>query len=405
MTNYKSRLDLGPNIKRFACTYEHFYIISVVLAMGLLFFANGDVADYDQVQTAQGLGKVFYLPCGFALLLSFFIKKERNNASRVINLLIVSCLISSLFNPPVKFNFMTWGTTRFVLAILCFKDLRFVNPKLLLYYFAIAGPFIVIPHYILTNPFSYGIYRYAGYYGDPNFLAIALNFLITTSYVSTKIFRNNKIIKYYAITTIVGAVPLILAGMSRAGIMGLSIVLFYAFIDIYKSSKSTFGLIIILMFLMSGYFVTSLGGIIENVFARFSNESDSDAGGAYARIDCILSVLNVLTNRPYLIPFGIGPGNTLAMISEYRQAGYYVNMAVHNTYFGILYEMGAICAMSYVALIYKIFKNLYSHKMPIYWLLLIVTAFSLFTLPGTAFMPAWILFFFMSNNRIQELKI
>ena len=100
--------------------------------------------------------------------------------------------------------------------------------------------------------------------------------------------------------------------------------------------------------------MSQLGGIIENVLIRFGNENESDAGGAHARLDCIYSVLNVFTNRPYLIPFGIGPGNTMAMINEYRQAGYYVNMAVHNTYFGILYEMGAVCAVSYVLFIYRI---------------------------------------------------
>ncbi len=376
---------------------EKIYIISVILAFGLLFYANAEEnPSPDGTVVNLGLGKSFYIPCGIALISSFYIKKTTDAFDFALYLLMAFSIISTFFNPPLSANFLEWTITRFVFAILCFKDLRNINPKLFVKYLTLATPIIVLPHYVLSNPFGYGAWRYAGFYGDPNFLALALNFIITICYFSFKLNEEN-IVRACAVVAILGAIPLILLGMSRGGLLGLSVVLIFIFSDIFLLHKGILLLIIlVLIFLLWPVFVDMLE-LFDLIEDRFSE------GSANSRIEGIESAINVLSNRPELIPFGIGPGNTVPMMSVYRQYGYICEYAIHNTFFAILFEMGIFCCLLYINLYFISFRLLMHFKLfPLVGLLL-SSVLSLFTLPGAAFMPGWILLFFVSNHNIEEL--
>lgn len=382
---------------------EIIYTLSVVLAFALLFFANADQQEApDGTVVSLGIGKLFYFPCGIALICSFLMHRQNDKMNQALNWLIGLALASTLFNIPSSNNVLEWTVTRFVMAILCFRDIRIIDPKRLVLYTTIAAPFIVIPHYILTNPFGYGAYRYAGFYGDPNFLAIALNLIITMCYLSFKQY-SKLIIRIFAIVSIVGAIPLILVGVSRGGILGLLIVLFFIARDIYRSSKFRFSILVVVGLALSGPTLVRMADTFDFIESRFSNESSSDANGARARIEGIESCLNVFMNHPISIPLGIGPGQTMVKLQEYRQYGYKSRFMIHNTYFGLLYEMGIFAFFFYLSLYWYAFKNLRNAHFNLLIGLLLSDAFSLFTLPGMCFMPSWILLFFVANNRISEL--
>lgn len=383
---------------------EVLYTISVVLAFALLFFANADRQEApDGTIVHLGIGKAFYFPCGIALACSFYMHRANDKMNQALNWLIALALISTLMNLPSSNNVLEWTATRFVMAILCFRDIRIIDPKRLVLYITYAAPFIIIPHYILTNPFGYGAYRYAGFYGDPNFLAIALNLIITMCYLSFKL-HDKHIVKFFASVSVIGAIPLILVGVSRGGILGLIIILYFIGRDIFKSSKIGFITICIVGLTFSGSFIAKMGDTLDFISARFSNESSSDAGGARARMEGIESSINVFINHPSSIPLGIGPGQTVAKIQEYRQYGYYCRYAIHNTFFSLLYEMGVFAFIFYLSLFKFAYKHLKSNQFYLLIGLLASNALSLFTLPGGTFMPSWILLFFVTNYRIAELQ-
>lgn len=383
---------------------EIIYTLSVVLAFALLFFANADQQEApDGTVVHLGIGKAFYFPCGVALACSFFMHRANDKMNKALNSLIGLALASTMFNLPSTFNVLEWTVTRFVMAILCFRDIRNIDPKRLVLYITYAAPFIIIPHYILTNPFGYGAYRYAGFYGDPNFLAIALNLIIVMCYLSFKL-HNKRIIKVFASISIIGAIPLILVGVSRGGILGLLIVLYFIGRDLLKSTKLGFVVVVLLGMTFSGPFIAKMGDTLDFISARFSNESSSDAGGARARMEGMESCINVFMNHPISIPLGIGPGQTVPKMQEYRQYGYYCKYAIHNTFFSLLYEMGIIAFIYYLSLFWYSFKHLRLHRFYLLIGLLVSDAFSLFTLPGVTFMPSWILLFFVANYRITEIQ-
>lgn len=383
---------------------EIIYTLSVVLAFGLLFFANAENQEApDGTVVNLGIGKSFYFPCGIALLCSFYFHRTNDKMNQALNWLIGLALASTLINFPSSFNILEWTATRFVMAILCFRDIRIIEPKRLVLFVTLSAPFIVIPHYILTNPFGYGSYRYGGFYGDPNFLAIALNLIITMCYLSFKL-NTRYITRIFAVISILGSIPLILVGVSRGGILGLILVLFFIARDIYKSSKFHFSILLVFCLALSGPTIVRMSDTLDFIETRFSNESSSDANGVKARIVGIESCLNVFLNHPISIPLGIGPGQTMAKINEYRQYGYKSTVMIHNTYFGLLYEIGIFAFFFYLSLYWQAFKNLKRRKFYLLFGLLVSDAFSLFTLPGMCFMPAWILLFFVANHRISELQ-
>lgn len=384
---------------------ELIYVISCVAAFALLFFANADTQEApDGTVVNLGIGKSFYFPCGVALISSFFLQKKKDGIDKYLNLMIFFAIFSSLIHPPHGFNVLSWTLTRFLFAILCFRDLRNVSPLLVAKAIAYAAPIIVFPHYILKNPFSYGEYRYGGFYGDPNFLALAFNLIIAMCFI-TILKSDSRIIKLLCIASILGAIPLIMAGMSRGGLLGLFIILYFIFRTLRRHSKRWSYVVILVCALSMGSFTSRFGDLIESIEYRFIGNSASDAGGARARIEGIESVVNVMMDCPYLIPLGIGLGNTVPTMEDYRQHGYFCKYAVHNTYFSLWYEAGLILLFIYLLFNWETIKTLYCQRNYMLVGVQVSAILSLFTLPGVTFMPGWILLFLLSNKNIERLQI
>lgn len=387
-----------------ASNAEKIYTASVVLAMGLLFYANADAQEAPDGTVVQlGIGKSFYVPCAIALISSFYIPKIKDKLDIRLNWLIVVALMSSIFHFPFGNNPLIWTVTRFIFAILCFKDVRNINPYLFAKYMALLSPIIIFPHYILTNPFAYGDWRYGGFYGDANFLAMALNFVIAMCYIACKKEKKKYLLAIY-ISSIIGAIPLIMLGLSRGGLLGLGIVLFFILDNLRRKNTKWFYAVLLVCALGSGKFITRFDSTIQGIELRFSGNSSSDANGAKARLDGIESSLNVLSNKPYLIPFGIGLGNTYPMMSEYSKDGYFCKVNIHNTFFSLLYELGLIGVILYTSIYVHSFKKLYRHRNYLLIGVLASAVLSLLTLPGAAFMPGWILLFFTANKFLDKIS-
>ena len=382
---------------------EKLYCLSVVLAFGLLFYANAEAQEAPNGAVYNlGVGKAFYIPCGLALICSFFLRVKRDWLDKVLYGLIFVALLSTCFHPPLSGTFLTWTVTRFVMAILCFKGVRDIDPLLLAKYATVLSPLIVFPHYILSDPFSYGPYRYGGFYGDPNFLALALNFLIALCYIT---YRDKRgiLIRILAVCSILGAIPLILLGASRGGILGLAVVLLFILINTYKTTKAGFVVMIVLMILAGGFLTRKMDNTLDFIEQRYRLETESDQIGFKARIEGVHGALTVLGNKPALIPFGIGLGNTFDTIGQYRDDGFKSGFVIHNTYASLLYELGLIGLVLYLFIYFQAFRQLIRHKNYFMMGILISAIVSLFTLPGAAFMPGWILLFFTANKYMTSI--
>lgn len=393
-------------VKQNHTTIEKIYVASVVLAMGLLFYANAENQwTPDGIKIDLGLGKTFYLPCAIALCCSFYLRKGRDKLDSTIYWLMVLAIISSILQPPLNPNVLSWLIIRFLFGILCFINLRYVNASIIIKYFTIASPFIVFPHYIVTNPFAWGSMRYGGLYGDANYLAMSLNFLNCLCYLY---FKNgsNKIIKFGAITSFLGSIPLIMLGMSRGGLIGLGIIVFLMLRDIWRNSKPLFFVILLAMSISTAPFAARMANTIENISTRFSSKSETDVRSSELRFEGIQSGLRVLSNQPLFIPFGIGTGNTEDTMKEYEKYGYTTYVIIHSTPFAVLYEMGIFAFFVFCYSQLWLCRFLFKNKRYLLLAVFLATSLGVLTLQAIAFMPFWIIFFTISKQEnIENLQL
>lgn len=371
------------------------YVVSVVLSFGLLFFAH-EAETPDGVTIELGVGKLFYIPCATALILSAFKWHRTDRVDRLIILLLFFSIVSSLISPPNTGGFLSWSLTRFSLGILCFWNLRNVSSQMFIRVLSIVSPVIIFAHYILSAPLSYGLYRYAGFYGDPNYLAMGLNFIIAINYLNWKTCKH-LIIRLINVATIIGTIPLVLVGVSRGGILGLIVILFIIAIDLFAKSKKRFVLLVIVSIILGGSVISLLSPQIENIKSRFESESVSDYNSAYSRVLEIQSVFNVLSSHPQLIPFGVGLGNNMRAKQLYPD-DYIDRFEVHNTFIKLLFEQGLFAFFVFLFLMIKQLFILCRKREKIYLGLYLSSLMTTMTLGCITFMPFWIVFFFLWNR-------
>lgn len=379
--------------------FRKFYIIAVAFAFSLLFFAN-EVETPDGELISTGLGKLFYIPCAAALVFSLFIKGKADKFDRYIVAFMVMTFLSSFATPPQTGTFFTWSITRFTLGILCFWRLRDIDFHYFVKVMTWLGPVVIVLHYILTDPFSYGLYRYSGFYGDPNYLALAFNFIILFCYYGY--WQNEqKIVKIICILTIVGAIPLILVGLSRAGILGLVFVLLAIWFDLFKRNKKLGYVFLVVGLLFSTPIYVKLEPAVNNAMSRFTNSTDSDRNSAYSRVLEIESVYNIFSQNPLLIPLGVGIGNNMAAAEQYKTKGYVDRFAIHNTFFKVFFEQGLFAAIIFIILFVMVGKMVFRiRNWPLIGLYIALFITNV-TLGCITFMPFWIIFFLMSNKKLS----
>ena len=156
----------------------------------------------------------------------------------------------------------------------------------------------------------------------------------------------------------------------------------------------------IVLIIVGGYFSKKTSETIDLIESRYQAESEADRIGVRARIEGVQSAFRVLSNRPELIPFGIGLGNTYDTRAEYRDDGFRSSYVIHNTYVSLLYELGLIGLILYLMIYFHAFGQLFRQRSLLLLGILLSAIVSLFTLPGAAFMPGWILLFFMTNKSL-----
>jgi len=376
---------------------DRIYALSVTMALALLFFANAEtIEDLEDYHINIGIGKSFYIPCGIAFITSFFLKRHpKDKFDTYLNIFTLLTIISALIMPKQDLSILSQPITRFLGGILCFKGIRDIPIKILIQYITYISPIVILLHFILINPFA--IYRFSGFYGDPNYLAIALNLIITSCYLY--ITRYGKpIINFAAIISILGALLLILLGISRGGIIATCVNLIYILYDLSHRNKKALIIIICLTFAFSGSFAMAFSEQIDNVVSRFTGERDSDVGAAQSRGHEIASGINILRYHPEMTLLGIGIGNSATAYTKYRYANYYSRLRIHNTPISILVEQGFFSLLCFIGAFLVLIKNLFQKKNYASLGLLLGSAIALNTVNILAFMPFWIILFFNAND-------
>lgn len=181
------------------------------------------------------------------------------------------------------------------------------------------------------------ISRVGGTIGDPNTLAMYLNFILPflVAFLFTNIRLSAKIIVGFII--LAGGVTEIMT-LSRGGWMALGIstmvVLYGIFRIKFKSHFKSAFLVITIALLISG--ITLI--VFSDVRARIL---ESDQGSAYSRIPLFEVAFNIIKNNPLI---GVGLNNYTVVMNQYDRTvwaiSYKFSYPVHNAFLIIAAESG-----------------------------------------------------------------
>ena len=364
---------------------NYLYTISVALSLALFFFSN---------DTKLGLGKVFFVPTAFALFFRIFRFKKIEFVDIILFLFVFFGIFPYAIYGSLEVKFIELPIIRLLLGIICFRGIKDISIKFLIKFLSIITPIVLIIHYVFSDLSEY---RYGGFYGDPNYLAVGFQLLIIINLLSINIFKN-KLFKILCIINIIGITPLILFGLSRAGTFTMVLIFIFYWVFLYKNGKKSFyislGIIIIILTGFSSFLQSIFAERIESLLGRFS-VVQGDIRGEINRIG-----LQAFFSDNSFYLFGLGYGNSDPI--PFYQITHYVNeFRIHNTYISVIVEQGFVGLIFFIILLFycgkKILfsKNKYKIIKIGLFVSLLVNIYSIFCL---SFLPFWFAFFFLIND-------
>ena len=196
--------------------------------------------------------------------------------------------------------------------------------------------------------------RVGGTLGDPNSLAMYLNFIlpILLCFLFTKTHLK---LRLFAGTVFFSGVLAEIFTLSRGGWIALSSGLIIALYGIYKGKlKSRLKSIAIILIIISFFTVTILG-FFPDVRARLFED---DYGAAYSRVPMIKVAYNVIKDNPLR---GVGLNNYTTVMNRYDRTreniSYNFPFPVHNAFLIIASESGLLALFCFLLVILGNFRK------------------------------------------------
>ena len=189
--------------------------------------------------------------------------------------------------------------------------------------------------------------------GDANDFALALNIALPFAYY-LMIQTNKKILKVFSI----GTIFLLIAGIVQSNSRGGLITLFVISILICLQQKTRVQCLVILLILWIGFFYSVPSEVIERFNTIRTGEAfeENDTGGK--RIILAITGLKMMLDHPIT---GVGLGRyPYAYGTLYRPNDDNAWRVAHNSYMTMGAEVGVIGLMSYLYLIFCVFKENYA---------------------------------------------
>ena len=228
------------------------YEYSIILSLALFFFANDDII---------GLGGFFYIPTIIAFVTGFFIKTKLSKIDYVFFIFLFFSFLSTIIYYNSSVSVIMQPITRLFIGYFSFRHIRILDLKKIISIFSWLSFIILIAHYVFSD---LNQYRYGGFYGDPNYLAMSFSIIMVMNMMNIHI-CSSYILRIISIINIILIIPLIIFGISRAGIVSVCIILIFYLIFLLKTRRNYGILLSIILFLFSGSFFNLFAENINNI--------------------------------------------------------------------------------------------------------------------------------------------
>ncbi|NDV84915.1 O-antigen ligase [Bacteroides sp. 51] len=385
-------------VKGFSLSYsskENIY--AVLCCLSLLFHL------YNELEVLDGV-KLFHILSFLCLFFSFSLCGKLTKTGGFLYLFLFLSFLSSLFSP-----FSGSLSVFFTLTVLVigFRGLVSIDGKRILRYMFFLTPLAVGSMYYLY--FKEPMYRFQGYYNDPNYFTLTLNVYLITSLMSSLVFTKKKI-RVFSLLNAVSILPLVMLTLSRTGLATTLLILLFYLIERYIQGKSIFFFIapfIVLFFVFQDFFQETFSTQFDNLIARIDGNRDSGEGALDYRSQLNKEGLSVLKYNPEYAILGIGIGKSANAPSLFVE--YTAPHRIHNTYVSVLVEQGFWVFILFLYMLWRVFQCVKLKNANLKYLRIGVLGailLSSYSVWNMTYLPFWWLFFFICNpiNRNEDTK-
>jgi len=360
---------------------DKLYIIFAIFS--LVMYVFGHSTEWGQLPFPD---KLFYVPSAITLIIAVnspkywkFTKADKLFIAFWI-IAFVTTVVTEEINLETIFNSL--------IGFLIFRHLVNVDYKVVIELLLYVCPIVVAIHYLYSNPLLVKLgYRYGGFQGDPNCFSFAINvFVFGCGYMLShgqKVWQ-----KLLALACILSILPLIFSAASRANIAITALILLASSMNILKRNKSLAFIILILIIIGGGRYLSRFNTQVETVSGRF----EATEGGSEYRTQEFSIVASLLLAHPQYILFGIGYDESFHAHARFPQEYYHKGRA-HNTYMSILLEEGIVGFILFMCFFYQKGKIVWNnrqqpdgkYKLVMFFCLL----FFFYTIYCLPFLPFW----------------
>lgn len=320
-------------------------IYIALISLSLLFHV------FNNVQLSETI-KVFHLFSAAAIGTSFFLIKPKDKIIKAFHMLLMwsfaSCLLS-----PIDGSFLS--DVKFLIVALSVSLIPLVPFNKLVLYVNAAIPIALV--FLLRNYFAEAVYRYQGFYEDPNYFCTTLLvffFYIQLLWKETekKILKVGLIIEMLLIFFLVGT------SISRTGLACLLMMIVVFWWDVFKANKGRSLLTAAVLFaLVFHYFGDYVLTAIEGYTMRETENSDTLSSASNLRWEISMRGLSYIFSHPQYLLQGIGIGT---YFQAYILEGWHASThhLDHNTITSWFSEQGLIGFILLIRFLFLLFNSL-----------------------------------------------
>lgn len=380
---------------RYRKVIKKIYTYALALSLVLHVFNTG----------GEGGLKPFYIPAAIACVMTLLYSKKEK--TYILVCLFLCNVLVSAFLSSVSSSMS--GFVNLLIVILCCYGVSKSQIDDLLHILVVLIPIDLMA--LLYEAISNPIYRFQGFYNDPNYLCTTL---IVFFFLSVLIYYrfDNKILRLIAIANIVMAVVLIIFTLSRTGIACIVLLLIATFANVIKRHIWK-GVIVLLIFVIAinHYAVDFIDNQYMLLYERLFEKSDDLGSAGELRSELSKQNLRFIGDNPFYLFWGMGPNATsennakqIPGLNQYRK----VDNRDHNTWSSCLSEYGLLALVFFFLLVFRIAKYVVKHNRTIYrhvciatCLVLLIFSLSIWQM---TYLPFWWGLFLLSNRELNHVQ-
>lgn len=326
-------------------------IYTVLITLTFLFHV------FNNLQINESL-KIFHLFAAAAIGAGFILSKRASlQTVNVFKMLIAWTAFSSLLSPVESFSM---SFIKFLIVVTSVMFITRIPMKGLVYTINCIIPLVLVILY--RHYFSEPVYRYQGFYEDPNYFCttlLALYFYIQLLWIESK----RMWIRAALVVEILLIALLVSFSISRTGMACMIVMTLIFFSDVFRKHKvlAVLGGVLFAVVLL-GFWGDYVQRAIEGYTVRETENSDTMSSAASLRWEISMRGISYIFSHPLYLLQGIGFGT-------YSEAGvlegWHANTSHidHNTITSCLSEQGLVgftlLARFFYLLFVRIVRNEY----------------------------------------------